>query len=53
MMPSGRSSFGHAQKHRNHLTLLERMMEDEASAEDSRGVDLWPMPSMCSGRIRR
>ena len=30
MMPSGRSSFGHAQKHRNHLTLLERMMEDEA-----------------------
>ena len=31
MMPSGRSSFGHAQKHRNHLTLLERMMEDEAA----------------------
>ena len=30
MMPSGRSSFGHAQKHRNHLKLLERMMEDEA-----------------------
>ena len=28
MMPSGRSSFGHAQKHRNHLLLLERMMED-------------------------
>lgn len=30
MMPSGRSSFGHARKHRNHLVLLERMMEDEA-----------------------
>ena len=29
MMPSGRSSFGHGQKHRNHLLLLERMMEDE------------------------
>ena len=30
MMPSGKSSFGHTQKHRNHLMLLERMMEDEA-----------------------
>lgn len=30
IMPSGRSSFGHLQKHRNHLMLLERMMEDEA-----------------------
>ena len=30
MMPSGKSSFGHAQKHRNHLMLLERMMDDEA-----------------------
>ena len=29
MMPSGKSSFGHKQKHRNHLMLLERMMEDE------------------------
>ena len=29
MMPSGRSSFGHTQKHRNHLMLLERMMEGE------------------------
>ena len=29
MMPSGRSSFGHSQKHRNHLMLLERMMDDE------------------------
>ena len=28
MMPSGRSSFGHTQKHRNQLMLLERMMED-------------------------
>ena len=29
MMPSGRSSFGHRLKHRNHLSLLEQMMEDE------------------------
>ena len=29
MMPSGKSSFGHTQKHRNHLLLLERMMGDE------------------------
>ena len=31
IMPSGKSTFGHRQKHRNHLKLLERMMEDEAS----------------------
>ena len=31
MMPSGRSSFGHSLKHRNHLMLLERMMDDEVS----------------------
>jgi thymidylate kinase len=30
IMPSGKSTYGHAQKHRNHLKLLERMMEDEA-----------------------
>ncbi len=30
IMPSGKSTFGYAQKHRNHLRLLERMMEDEA-----------------------
>ena len=29
IMPSGNSSFGYRQKHRNHLKLLERMMEDE------------------------
>ena len=29
MMPSGRSAFGHARKHRNHLLLLERMLADE------------------------
>ena len=29
MMPSGRTSFGHALKHRNHLLLLEQMMVDE------------------------
>ena len=28
MMPTGRSSFGHELKHRNHLLLLERMMAD-------------------------
>ena len=30
IMPSGKSTFGHRQKHRNHLKLLERMIEDEA-----------------------
>ena len=30
IMPSGKSTFGYRQKHRNHLRLLERMMEDEA-----------------------
>ena len=29
MMPSGRGSFGHTRKHRNHLLLLERMLADE------------------------
>ena len=29
IMPSGRTSFGHSQKHRNNLLLLERMIEDE------------------------
>ena len=28
IMPSGKSTFGHDMKHRNHLMLLERMMED-------------------------
>lgn len=28
IMPSGSSSFGYADKHRNYLTLLERMIED-------------------------
>jgi thymidylate kinase len=30
IMPSGKSIFGDPQKHRNHLRLIERMMEDEA-----------------------
>jgi len=30
IMPSGKTIFGHSKKHRNHLVLLERMMEDEA-----------------------
>ena len=30
IMPSGNNAFGYRQKHRNHLKLLERMMEDEA-----------------------
>ena len=29
IMPSGDSSFGYRVKHRNHLKLLERMMEDD------------------------
>ena len=29
IMPSGNTIFGHRIKHRNHLSLLERMMEDE------------------------
>ena len=29
MMPSGKGSFGHTRKHRNHLLLLERMLADE------------------------
>ena len=29
IMPPGSGAFGHRQKHRNHLKLLERMMEDE------------------------
>ena len=28
IMPSGKSAFGHSRKHRNHLRLLELMMED-------------------------
>ena len=28
IMPSGKSIFGHSRKHRNHLRLLELMMED-------------------------
>ena len=28
IMPSGSTSFGYRQKHRNHLKLLERMMDD-------------------------
>ena len=29
IMPSGTSAFGYRSKHRNHLSLLSRMMEDE------------------------
>ena len=29
IMPSGKSAFGYREKHRNHLRLLERMMEDQ------------------------
>ena len=29
IMPSGKSTFGHIRKHRNHLRLLELMMEDK------------------------
>ena len=29
VMPTGRGAFGHSIKHRNHLKLLERMMDDD------------------------
>lgn len=29
MMPPGKKAFGHTRKHRNHLSLIERMMDDE------------------------
>lgn len=29
IMPSGRTSFGHAAKHRNHLKLIEKMMVED------------------------
>lgn len=32
IMPSGARSFGHMVKHRNHLNLLQRMMEDDLPA---------------------
>lgn len=31
IMPSGRSVFGYARKHRTHLRIIERMMEDEVA----------------------
>jgi thymidylate kinase len=31
IMPSGSSTFGYSKKHRNHLKLIERMMEDNLS----------------------
>lgn len=35
IMPSGRSSFGHTVKHRNHLNLLQQMMNDGLPARIS------------------
>jgi hypothetical protein len=35
IMPSGGHSFGHRQKHRNHLNLLEKMMDDGLPARIS------------------
>lgn len=32
IMPSGNSAFGYSQKHRNHLRMLESMMNDELPA---------------------
>ena len=53
IMPSGTSVFGHRAKHRNHLSLLERMMEDEvqhqiASASSMREAFeiLWSYPTI-------
>ena len=33
VMPSGNTAFGYRQKHRNHLRLLERMVEDDVPSK--------------------
>jgi thymidylate kinase len=35
IMPSGGRSFGHSVKHRNHLSLLQKMMEDDLPSQIS------------------
>ncbi|MCY3766961.1 MAG: putative DNA base hypermodification protein [Gemmatimonadetes bacterium] len=40
IMPSGKTSFGHSQKHRNHLLLLEQMMEDGVPRKIGEAVNM-------------
>ena len=40
IMPSGSSTFGYREKHRNHLRLLERMMEDEVPYQIAGATDM-------------
>ena len=40
IMPSGNSSFGYSQKHRNHLKLLEKMMQDRVYVTISRAPNM-------------
>ena len=40
IMPSGNSAFGYRAKHRNHLKLLERMMEDEVPEQIAGAPDM-------------
>ena len=41
IMPSGKTSFGYKEKHKNHLQLIEMMMRDDAPAKigDSRSME--------------
>ena len=40
IMPSGNSAFGYRRKHRNHLKLLERMMEDKVPYRISNATNM-------------
>ena len=40
IMPSGNSAFGYGAKHRNHLRLLEQMMEDEVPYQIAGAPDM-------------
>ena len=40
IMPSGKTSFGHSQKHRNNLMLLEQMMEDEVPCKIGEALNM-------------
>lgn len=42
IMPPGRSAFGHAAKHQNHLRLLEKMMADDLAGKLSRMKKMQP-----------
>ena len=40
IMPSGKTSFGHGQKHRNNLMLLEQMMEEEVPCKIGEALNM-------------